>query len=293
MRSVRYRIAQHTLRIRFDDTQADEGMLPSFTPFLISDTEGDEQPLTTVTVSQTCPFSQPREEVGQFEGGDNHYGVYTTEGGYQIEVSDPSHELCAVLESREGFTDCLVSLKAQGEALRSFGLNNCVMMAYAFASSARGTLLMHSSVIRHQGKGYLMTAPSGTGKSTHTWLWYKNIPGCDLINDDNPIVRILEGVPTVFGSPWSGKTRCYRNVSAPVGALVRIRQAKRNEIRRLGVAEAMAVLLPAVTSMKWDEGIYRATCDTIAQLIESTPVYELSCLPDADAARLCYSTIAR
>ena len=52
-------------------------------------------------------------------------------------------------------------------------------------------MLMHASVIRHQGKGYLMTAPSGTGKSTHTRLWYDNIPGCDLMNDDNPVVRIF------------------------------------------------------------------------------------------------------
>ncbi|MCD8265748.1 MAG: hypothetical protein LUC33_01200 [Prevotellaceae bacterium] len=293
MRSVQYRIAQHTLRIRFLDTLADEGMLPSFTPFLVSDSEADGQPLATVDVGGGEPSPERREEVGQFEGGGNLYGVYTTAEGYQIDVSDPEGQPCATLLSRKGFAECQVALKAEGEALRRFGLNNCVMMAFAFASATKGTLLVHASAIRHEGKGYLMTAPSGTGKSTHTWLWYKNIPGCDLLNDDNPIVRILDGEPVVFGSPWSGKTRCYRNVSAPVGALVRIRQRKRNEIRRLGAGEAMAVLLPAVSSMKWDEGIYGGICDTLSQLIERCPVYELGCLPDADAALLCFNTIAR
>ena len=35
----------------------------------------------------------------------------------------------------------------------------------------------------------LFQGKSGTGKSTHSGLWLKHIPGCELLNDDNPIVH--------------------------------------------------------------------------------------------------------
>ena len=152
---------------------------------------------------------------------------------------------------------------------------------------------MHASVIRQGGKGYLMTAPSGTGKSTHTRLWYDNIPGCDLMNDDNPVVRIVDGQAVVYGSPWSGKTRCYRNIQAPVGGIVRIQQRPENTIRRLNPVEAFCNLLPAMSNMKWDKRVYNGICDGISQLIQLVGVHELGCLPNAEAAILCHDTIAK
>ncbi|MBO6066250.1 MAG: transposase, partial [Lachnospiraceae bacterium] len=82
-------------------------------------------------------------------------------------------------------------------------------------------LLMHASVTMHAGKGYLFLGKSGTGKSTHSQLWINNIEGCELLNDDNPVLRVEDdGSVRVYGSPWSGKTPCYRNLDVPVGAIV-------------------------------------------------------------------------
>ena len=132
----------------------------------------------------------------------------------------------------------------------------------------------------------------GTGKSTHTRLWYDHIPGCDLMNDDNPVLRIVDGCPMVYGSPWSGKTPCYRNVSAPVGAMVRIRQHPSNSIRQMKPVEALAELLPAMSSMKWDKRVYSGVYDTLIRLISLCKIYELKCLPNAEAAFLCHDTVS-
>lgn len=114
------------------------------------------------------------------------------------------------------------------------------------------------------------------------------------MNDDNPIIRVTDGTPYLYGSPWSGKTPCYRNVKAPLGAITRIERADANSIERLrGQALAFASVLPACSSMKWDSGIYRNLCDTITQIIETVPVFTLHCLPDNNAAILCHKTIAR
>jgi hypothetical protein len=120
----------------------------------------------------------------------------------------------------------------------------------------------------------------------------KHIEGAQLMNDDNPIVRIIAGQPRIYGSPWSGKTPCYRNIEAPLGAVTRIERATRNSIERQPPVLAFASLLPACSTMKWDNAIYDNLCNAVSRIVETTPVYTLYCLPDEEAARLCHSTIA-
>jgi len=292
MKISHYRVGGHLLRIQYKDVSADDSLLPSFRPFAVEEVSEEEAPLMVMTVDDSAPCDVERKEVGQFDGSGNNYGVYILpDGGYQIEMSNPKQLLCGVLYADKEFRQCCVRLLTDDFSNRNFALNNAMMMAYAFASADQQTLLLHASVIRKDGYGYLMTAPSGTGKSTHTYLWYKNIPGCDLMNDDNPVVRMVDGQPVIFGTPWSGKTPCYRNIQAPVGAIVRIQQRKWNEIRRMGPVESLAQLLPAASSMKWDKRIYLGICDTLSELIAKVGIYELGCLPDADAAKLCYETV--
>lgn len=292
MTTARYRVGGHVLCVQFVDADATAELIPSFRPFVLEEGKSDDEPLFTMTVDSTYRYDGPRTEVGQFDGSGNNYGVYRMPNrGYQIEMSNPAGELCGILTADRLFRKCTTQLLREEWTNRNFALNNALMMAYAFSSAEQQTVLLHASVIRKDGYGYLMTAPSGTGKSTHTYLWYKNIPGCDLMNDDNPVVRIVDGRPIIYGTPWSGKTPCYRNIQAPVGAIVRIQQRKKNEIRRMSPVESLAQLLPAASSMKWDERVYLGVCDTLSAIISSVSIYELGCLPDAEAALLCYSTV--
>lgn len=284
-----YKIAGHLCRIAFCDTADGLSLLPSFPPFA-NDEEGDS--LFRISVDNAFRWTSIGKEVGQFDCGGNKFGVYHMENGsYQFEICDEKGRLCALLQSNPDFSDCVCALVAEHEAGRQFGLNNAVMLVYAFASAPYGTLLMHASVIRNNGTGYLFLGKSGTGKSTHTRLWLRYIPGSDLMNDDNPVVRVMNGQVYVFGSPWSGKTPCYRNVAAPVGAFVQLQQCPENTIRRENVLESFASLLPSISTMKWDERIYKMNCDTISDIIRLSPIYHLGCLPDEEAARLSFHTV--
>ena len=227
MRSFYYKIGGHALAINFTDdvTQGlaadgivnDDKLIPSYAPFRIE--ERPDELLFTMTIDDSLEWAEDGDEIGVFDCGGCNHGVYRMpDGGYQYAVHDINDVLCSRMRSNADFTVCHTSLRGDTWTQRNYGLNNALMMAYAFSAACMGTMLMHASVIRCDGKGYLMTAPSGTGKSTHTRLWYDNIPGCDLMNDDNPVVRIIDGKAIVYGSPWSGKTRCYRNIQAPVGA---------------------------------------------------------------------------
>lgn len=284
-----YDIAGHLCRISFKQEEDVQGLLPSFTPF-VSEEKG--MTLFRLTVDSAFRWDKKGTEVGQFDCGGHNFGVYhLSDGGYQFEICDERKVLCAILQANADFSDCIVALTAETEMGRKFGLNNALMLVYAFASAPYATLLMHASVIRNDGKGYLFLGKSGTGKSTHTRLWLKYIPGSDLMNDDNPVVRLKDGQVWVYGSPWSGKTACYRKVSAPVGAFVQLRQRPENSMRKESVLESFASLLPSISTMKWDRRIYKAHCDTISDLIRLSPLYLLGCLPDEEAARLSYHTV--
>ena len=291
-RKLFYRVGGHAFCIVFLDDCNDESLLPSFSRFKIEETA--EPLLFTLTVDDSFRFSQKGQEIGQFDCGGCNHGVYCTDNSeYQYEISDVQGVLCSYMQASSDFKESKVAILGENWSQRNYGLNNALMMTYAFASADQYTMLMHASVIRHQGKGYLMTAPSGTGKSTHTRLWYDNIPGCDLMNDDNPVVRIVDGQAIVYGSPWSGKTRCYRNIQAPVGGIVRIQKRPENSIRTLSPLEAFSNLLPAISNMKWDKRVYKGICDGIAELVRLCGMYELGCLPDAAAAHLCHDTIVK
>lgn len=291
-RKLFYCVGGHSFCVVFKDECNDESLIPSFARF--RQEEPADALLFTLTVDDSFRFKTKGEEIGQFDCGGCNHGVYCTDKmEYQYEISDVQGVLCGYMQSSSDFRECSVAIMGKTWSQRNYGLNNALMMTYAFASAEKQTMLMHASVIRHQGKGYLMTAPSGTGKSTHTRLWYDNIPGCDLMNDDNPVVRIIDGEAIVYGSPWSGKTPCYRNIQAPVGGLVRIKQRPENSIRKYSAIEAFSNLLPAISNMKWDKRVYKGVCDGIAELIRLCGMYELGCLPDAAAAHLCHDTIVR
>lgn len=292
MNTKYYRVGGHNFSIQFMDECNDQSLIPSFSVFEL--TEKPDNILFSIISNDSFSWEKQGNEIGQFDCGGSNHGVYRdNDGNYQFEVSNYAGVLCACIQSTPSFDRTIVALKGNTWSERNYGLNNAAMMAYAFATSDKKTMLMHASVIRCEGKGYLMTAPSGTGKSTHTRLWYDNIPGCDLMNDDNPVVRVEGDEATIYGSPWSGKTPCYRNTQAPIGAFIRIQQRPENSIRPLGTLDSFIVLLSAMSSMKWDRRVYNGICDGISELLRLCPVYELGCLPDAAAAHLCHDTVLR
>lgn len=174
----------------------------------------------------------------------------------------------------------------------SMQVNTSLMIQYTFATAPLDTLLLHASVTRYGGKGNLFFGVSGTGKSTHSRLWHQFVPESDLMNDDNPVIRFQEGgTCTVYGSPWSGKTLCYRNVQAPVNALVRLEQAPVNEISRLEPLAAYASVVAAVSTIRWNHKVMDSLVPTVERVAMNIPCFQLRCRPDREAVEVCKNAI--
>ena len=151
---------------------------------------------------------------------------------------------------------------------------------------------VHSSVIVCHNEAVMFLGESGTGKSTHTRLWRENIEGATLLNDDSPFVGVQNGQVVAFGSPWSGKTPCYKNESYPIRAIVRLSQAPHNSMRRLRSLFSVGALLPSLPpAFAFDEKLEDAVMNVLSAVIGAVPVYHLECLPNAAAAQLSHDTI--
>ena len=172
-----------------------------------------------------------------------------------------------------------------------FAVDNATMLLFAFASAKHATLEMHASVTVRGDYGYLFLGKSGTGKSTHSRQWLETFPDAWLLNDDNPVVRLKEDGVYVYGSPWSGKTPCYKNEVRRVGAFVKLLQAPYNKMHTLRLPEAYAYILSSSSGLKIIPEVMDALFDTISRLIQTVQVYGMECLPDHDAARLCAETV--
>lgn len=172
-------------------------------------------------------------------------------------------------------------------------LNMAVMLGYTYRASLEGRLLMHASVIEYKGSANLFLGMSGTGKSTHSRLWLENVGGCSLVNDDNPVLGIEPDGIFVYGSPWSGKTPCYRNIRVKVHSIVRLEQSQENKAQAIKGLKAYASLLPSISNVKWLRSISDAISGAAEKVISTTDCYILSCRPDADAVRTILAAIYR
>ena len=292
MQNHHYIVAGHIFTVCLPDEEKGIG-LSSYEPFAVASVPQDAPQLFSLTLDDDfCPEDKG-ETIGKFDCGAADFGVYRLpDGSYQMLISPPGGQYCGLMQANPDFSQCTIATCGQ-DSLRTFAVNNALMLAYAFASATKGTLLIHASVIKNDGRGYLFLGQSGTGKSTHSSLWLKHIEGSELLNDDNPVIVVDETGATVYGSPWSGKTPCYKNDSARIGAFVRIKQKPENRIEREKPLQSFATLLPSMSTMKWDKRVYNGVCNSVSRLVAIVPLYTLGCRPDQEAAEVCHAEVTK
>lgn len=284
MKELYYKVAEHVFVLKTGEHDSLVGELRQYEPFIIEPTN---EVSFSMEIVDDLTVSDIQEEMRQEDEGQTIVVGRTNDGEAYVEFW-LGKKLCSVMIVDRDNYQAKVCVKENW----SFGVNNAIMVMYALATANSQTALFHSSVVSYQGKAYMFLGQSGTGKSTHSSLWLKYIEGTELVNDDNPVVRIIDGVARVYGSPWSGKTPCYRNVVYPVGAIVKLDQAPYNEIKRLKGVRAYAAVVPSISGKRWDKQVADGLHETENLLAQLVPVWHLDCLPDEAAARLSCNTCA-
>lgn len=284
----KYQVAGHVfaVAIKEEDFMGQAELMKAYRPF---ETEKGE-PLFSLDVETADEILIPAhfvEEARQEEEGQVIMSGHLTDDTKVIVYQWGEEK--AVLRSSSQYENA--ALTTTSHRLQH-AIDNSLMLLFAFATAPDSTLLFHSSTVVWHDRAYMFLGVSGTGKSTHTRLWLKNIGETHLLNDDNPVVRINEqGIPVVYGSPWSGKTPCYRNEQYPLGAIVKLCQYPENQIQQLSVIESYVALTESVSGKRWERRIAGGLNTTIGKMLEATSVFLLRCLPDDEAAKLCWQTV--
>ena len=157
-------------------------------------------------------------------------------------------------------------------------------------------LLVHGAVIQYDGRAYLFTAPSGTGKSTHIALWRQYL-GSDVrvINGDKPFLHIPEdaGRPAIaYGTPWAGKEAWQENAHAPLAGIVLLSRSEpgASAIRRLDATGCLDKVLRQVY-LPNNASAAATTLELLDSLLARTPLFGLACDISEDAVRTCFEAI--
>lgn len=283
MQTNRFKVAEHLFEINMKQGEV-LTMIPSLEPFL---TEDEGNPLFSLTVDNDIAPSWRGTRVGFFPCPSASFEVYRQDdGAYQILVLEDGKIPCAFIQSDSEYRNFSIATRGSRQDM-AFGLENSLMVIYTLCTASHETLLVHSSVVENNRKGYMFLGVSGQGKSTHSDMWVNHIPGSTLINDDNPVIRIAaDGTPIVYGSPWSGKRPIYKNVHYPIGGFASIEQEKENRIHKESIPVAFGILLSSCSTMKFDKDIHIKICGTVSKVLERVPVHTLYCRPDKEAAEV-------
>lgn len=150
------------------------------------------------------------------------------------------------------------------------------------------TVLFHGSVVAVDDVGYLFTAKSGTGKSTHTRLWREYFGDrAVMVNDDKPLLKITDSGVIVYGTPYNGKHRLGTNISVPLKAICILTRAEDNHIEAITREQAYTMLLQQVYRPA-DMLKMAKTLDLVDRLVDSVKLYRLGCNMDISAAKIAY-----
>lgn len=286
-----FNVAGHVFQVCLPVSLDSQSVLKSYQPFVCGHSS---DPLFTLSLEFVDDLANVH--VGEVKECLNdeppYFWMFSRDGKYDFGFSyTRSHPDCIVAVS-DDFSNAVVHVSSgKPDRYISFAVDNALMLMYAARSIAHDTLLIHASVIRHSDAGYVFLGKSGTGKSTHSRLWLENIEGAELLNDDNPVIRLSDGQVNVYGSPWSGKTHCYKNEVVPLKGIVRLSQAPHNVIKRLAPLNSYASLYPACSCMRWDRNATEALHKTVESVIMKVKCWHLECLPDADAAHVCHNAV--
>ncbi len=156
-------------------------------------------------------------------------------------------------------------------------------------------LLFHASAICVNGNGYLFTAPSGVGKSTHT-SFLNNLLNekFEYINDDKPLLRFnkKENCFYVYGTPWDGKHRRSQNIKAPLKAVCFLSRGIEPKIIKIDVIDAIPLLMKQTLRWHNDDSV-DFYLEMLNKLSLTVDFYAMKCTNHIESAKFSYENIIK
>lgn len=156
---------------------------------------------------------------------------------------------------------------------------------FSYAVIPCGGLVLHGVLMEYKGKGIILSAPSGMGKTTHARMW-RDREGALIINGDRSLCRKMNGEWTGFGMPWCGTSGEYINRRVPISLIVVLSQNEKNYAENLNPYLAMVHMYQNIVAPAWDKDMINQALDHFEHMIQKIPVVKLNCRPDEEAVEV-------
>lgn len=168
----------------------------------------------------------------------------------------------------------------------------CIYREIARRLPAYDAFVMHGAAMAADGKGFLFTAPSGTGKTTHIRMWMEQFPDAvTCINGDKPIVRKINGQYCFCGTPWRGKERYGVPMIVPAEGICLLERAETNCISKVEPRDIFAALTKQVY-FQTDPQLLGMFLTLFDEFLSTVPAYRMGCNMDPSAAALSFAAMA-
>lgn len=177
------------------------------------------------------------------------------------------------------------------EPTRGYAESICVYREIAKRLPLYQRLIFHGAVITCNGRGYLFTAPSGTGKTTHIRLWQQYLSGVDIVNGDKPIICVENGAAVAYATPYAGKEHYQNHGSTRLDGICLIHRGTKNRIRRVASSEIITELMHQVYLPQEAEAVMK-TLDLLDSLFQTVPLYLLECDMSEEAVKTSYEALS-
>lgn len=154
-------------------------------------------------------------------------------------------------------------------------------------------VVFHSSAISVDGNGFLITARSGVGKSTHARNLKEYIgEEFKYINDDKPLIKVGDCI-TVFSTPWNGKERRGNDISAPLKAILFLNRGETNTYRKIDNKEEIYIKMLSQIYLPKEKAKREKALKVADNLLKNVNFYEINVTKDIESAKMTYEEIIK
>lgn len=223
----------------------------------------------------------PQEEVIH---KDKYIDIYKYDGGKTRVIFDDKRENALIKDiSEDGFHHKI----EYSEEHMCYWNSNMMMKVFDIPNKVIlcNGVFLHASYVVYQGRAIIFTAPKQVGKSTQASLWEK-YRGAEIVNGDRVLLRKIEGQWRAYGSPYAGTSRIFKDISAPVDAIIILSQGMENIALKSTTLESIKALMEGCSFESWSRESILLVTDMVNDLLEKIRFVKLKCLPDEGAVKI-------
>ena len=207
---------------------------------------------------------------------------------YIIEEALPDEEIIPISYTEKDLEEILKIAEAKTETYKEYV---CIFDKIASMLPNFDMILMHGAAIEYEGEGFLFTAPSGTGKSTHIMLWKKYLGDkVTIINGDKPELSFKDDDVIIHGAPWCGKEGWQTNKSVPLKGICLVRRGTENKIEKISAGEEIEFFIQQLYFEMQDSNVLKVF-DIFDRIVNKVPFYILECDISQEAAKCSFEAM--